>query len=550
MRGRRRTPDELKQYAVVGPGLGPLTQRVDVDRAQHRPAPAIARWGLETYPGVDADAALSDTQPVSGNTGLTATGTTWTDKARLVGAGNATFSGSGVLTTSGPVVDTTKNYAVAAWVKLDQLTSIQNIVSQDGAHTANFQLQYRNDDRNGDGTADKSWCFFIRSSDTDAITTGGITCGVNTATAGRWTHVAGGYDAAEQKMRIWVDGVLVGEATAPTAWSGTGPLRIGNRKYTSTSYLDNLYGSVADVQVYDRILVQNDFTGQLASDPQSGGVDEPGMLEPIMVDRWDFEAAAPCYDPAVPDTCEAPDLSTPWGRRLALTQGTDIGSGALGLGASFDNTALVADPADPNPPASTREYGTSQRNTAAAGETPQWQDSPALRTDQSFTVSVWVHPDDVSGTMTAVAPKGSKQSAFYLGIRNSTVNGVAGRRFEAMTVSADQDLGETYTHLIAPQALEIDETGAWTQLTLVYDTSARQLGLYVNGDLAATTTQNSMWNAAGPLIVGSSWWSADNTTGGWYDPWFGGIDELTVYQGAMTSAQVAIAYDQQATPVS
>jgi hypothetical protein len=161
-----------------------------------------------------------------------------------------------------------------------------------------------------------------------------------------------------------------------------------------------------------------------------------------------------------------------------------------------------------------------------------------------------VHPDAVNTAMTAVAPKGNKQSPFYLGIRSSTVAGVTGLRYEAMTVSADQDLGETYTHLIAPQLLSLDDTGGWTQLTLVYDTSARQLRLYVNGDLAGAATQNSMWNAAGPLIVGNSWWSADNTTGGWVEQWFGGVDELTVYQGAMTSAEVAIAYDQQAVPTS
>lgn len=514
------------------------------------PAPSVARWGLETYPGVDASAAFADLRSaVAGDTPLTATGTSWSDKQRLVGANNVTFPGSGSLTTASSILDTTKNYTVAAWVRVDQMTGFQNIVSQDGAHIANFQLQYRGDDRNGDGTADKSFCFGMRTVDQDATASMPFVCGVNTAVAGRWTHVAGGYDAAEKKMRIWVNGVMKQEADAPAAWSASGVMRIGNRRYSSTVWTDNLVGSVADVQVFDRMVVQDDFTGKIYG-PGTSIANEPGILTPIEVGRWDFDTATECYDPTIPDStgCEAPDGAA-WGRRLRLTQGTAVSPDGAGQFVTFDNQQLewVGD-GDPFYGSTTHEYGVSQQNIADAMDPPQWQDGPVLRTDQSFTVSASVHVDSVDTTMTVIAPKGSKQSAFYLGTRRSTIGTVTAQRFEVMVPSADQDLGETYAHVVAPTPLDVDDAGAWTQLTAVYDAGASKLSLYVNGVLADSETVAGMWNAGGPLIVGSSWWTADNIPGAWTDNWFGAVDDVRVFQGAMTAAQVADLIDGQTAP--
>jgi hypothetical protein len=265
---------------------------------------------------------------------------------------------------------------------------------------------------------------------------------------------------------------------------------------------------------------------------------EPGILTPIEVGRWDFEAASPCYDPSVPGYCEAPD-SAAWGRRLRLTQGTDIGQGTNGNFAMFD------DQLDGVP---THEYGVSQRNIAAGGAPVQWQDTAVLRTDQSFTVSASVHVDSLTTTMTAIAPKGSKQSAFYLGSRLSTVGSVSAQRFEVMVPTVDQDLGEAYTHVIAPAPIDLDDAGFWTQLTVVYDAGSSKLTLYVNGVYAKDLVVPRLWNAGGPLVVGSSWWAADNTSGAWTDNWFGAVDDVSVFQGAMNATQVAKLIDGQTSP--
>ncbi|MBW6440030.1 LamG domain-containing protein [Actinoplanes hulinensis] len=499
-------------------------------------AAAVARWGLEEYPGVTAEAALTDDQaadPAGVGGTLTATGVTWapTDaKQHLVGGKNLAFNGAGALTTAGQVVDTTKSYGVAAWVRLDTLNGFQSFIAQDGNNTATFQVQLRSDDRNADGVADKSFCFLMANED-KATAPGTVACGVNVATAARWTHVAASFDASEKKMRIWVDGVLMQEVAAPVGLPSTGPLRSGNRKSSTTAFTDKLYGSVADLQVFDRALVQEDLTGD-ATDPAAAVEGERGMITPIEVARWDFNAAVSCYDPATELTCEAPD-GTQFGRRLQLTQGVMIEEGTGGQYGMFDNTH----PDDPT--LVTREYGQSQRNTSGDPALPQWADGPVLYTNQSFTATVRVKIASVDTTMTAIAPKGTKQSAFYLGTRRSTVNGVTAQRYEIMVPNLDADVGETYAHIIADEALVLDETTSWHELTIVYNAGAKTLELYVNGKRKKTAAQPAAWNAAGPVIVGNSWYTSDNAAGRYVDAWFGGLDDVRIYQGAMNEAQVA-----------
>ncbi|HET9517563.1 MAG TPA: LamG domain-containing protein, partial [Actinoplanes sp.] len=407
----------------------------DVDVAA-RPA---AHWALETYPGYGVDQAVADQRgDRAGDNQLKLNAVSWTDKGRLIGGAQATFAGNGSIETPA-VIDTTKSYGVAAWVRLDNMDNYQNLVSQDGNHSANFQLQLRVDDRNADGKADKSFCFTTRVADVDAAGIAASACGINTAVTGRWTHVAGSFDAAEKKVRVWVDGVLKQELATSAGWASTGSLRIGNRRYTAAHWLDGLFGAVAHVQVFDRALVQEDFVGD-KSDPAIAVEPERGMLDPIKIGQWTFEGSRSCTDPAGTDACSAED-GTRFGRRLGLTKGVEVLASTRGNYAEFDTAPVgVENPAH----GTTREYARSQRNTAAAGTAPVWADGSVVRTDQSFTVHARVRVDSITSTMTAIAAKGSKQSAFYVGTRKSTVNSVTAHRFEIMTVSPDADLGETY----------------------------------------------------------------------------------------------------------
>jgi hypothetical protein len=514
-----------------------------------RPTPAVAQWGLETYPGVSQEAALADSAPaIAGDTPLAPTNVGWAGNARLVGAQSAVFGGSSYLSTSGPVVDTMQSFSVSAWVRLGALPTAVDMVamSQNGSQMSGFVLGTRL----MGSPATPRWAFTMRDSD-EAVTPAATAYSPSALTSsdvGRWTHLVGVYDKAAKRLTLHVNGNLVTETPRTGGpWAANGSFVVG-RGQANSQPANWFNGNVVDAQVFDRALVSHDFTGQLAGEESSEGADLAGVFEPVQVGSWNFNEAVSCVDPTIEFTCEAMDSST-WGRRLQLSQGVAIGgSSTHGQGAWLDDT-LDVDPEHPHYGTTTREYAISQRDTAPPGESAQWQEAPVLRTDRSFTVSTWVHVDSIGRTMTAIAPKGNKQSPFYLGTRQTTVNGVTGTHFVAMTVSADQDLGETYSALIAPTPLDIDDEGSWSLLTLVHDAEAKSLTLYVNGKRAAPPkTGVSMWNASGPLLVGGAWYSGDNNAGNMTDRWFGGIDEVLVYQGALTAPRVSMLYDEQAPP--
>ncbi|MEU7844280.1 LamG domain-containing protein [Micromonospora sp. NPDC049114] len=513
-----------------------------------RPAPAAARWGLETYPGVTASEALDDRQqsPPSGRTPLSSGSVSWTGDLRLIRGETASFNGtSSNLATSGPVVDTTKSFSVAGWVRLGALptTADMAVAAQAGTSTVGLQLGTRLEG----SPATPRWSFMMKDSDLQTSSTrAAVSSALTTADVGRWTHLAGVYDKTAGKIRLYVNGTLTAETDrTATAWSAGGPFSLG-RGWASGAPVNWLKGNLADVQVYDRVLVDHDFTGQLAEDPDSGGFDEPGMLSAIRVGEWGFGNGMACYvESTDPTLCSAPEDGQ-FGRRLALTAGADFGSLSDDKFLSLDRQG-IDDPAQ-----ETVEYGRSQDNLAEP-QNPIWQDGRVLRTDQSFSVSVWVRPDaQALGTMTAVSQAGTKQSAFYLGQRAIAVGTTTEYRWCVSVFGVDSDVttGQTAAVPMASRALTEDDWARWTHLVAVYDASRREIRLYVNGKQEgiksfSTGTFTGAFDATGPLVVGAARFTPSGSTPRWSDLWRGDIDKLGLYQGALTDVAVKTLFDAE-----
>jgi hypothetical protein len=121
--------------------------------------------------------------------------------------GNAAiFTGSGgQITTGSAIVDTTKSFTVAAWVKPSSLAADATIISQDGTNTSGFQLNFDKDANSGAG----GWCFTVRTSDS-ATATPTTACAdgqvLGMPTVDVWFHVAGIYDATTQTVTVHVSG--------------------------------------------------------------------------------------------------------------------------------------------------------------------------------------------------------------------------------------------------------------------------------------------------------------------------------------------------------
>ncbi|MBB3094093.1 hypothetical protein FHR83_001742 [Actinoplanes campanulatus] len=510
-----------------------------------QPVAPVARWGLETDPGTSVTGALADRLPAPVDSPLTAANVIWEDNARLRDAKTATFNGtSSAATTNAAVVNTAGSFSVGAWVRLDAPpTADLKFAAQDGADAAGFELGVR---RSGTTPA-PYWSFVMKDTSAQSSVVAAVLSpsALTTADTGRWTHVAGAFDAVEKKMRLFVDGTLVAEADRTAApWSATGRFAVG-RGFAGGVASGFWKGAIADVQVFDRVLVPEDFTGRLASDPDGNGFDEPGILTPIQVGAWNFEAATWCRRADLRDYCEAPDPRTAWGRWLALSRGSDIGAGrdTTKFGLWLDDQYFPA--GDGTEPESTSEYG---RSAVKTGLTPPdddgneytlWQDRPVLRTDVSYTVSVWAMPaTGQTGNHAVVAQRGTNESAFSLRYQADANEWT----FAVGSQDSENADASTIHNTTAPDAV----AGVWTHLTAVYDASAKQTRLYVNGQRQnATTLPEAPFNAGGPLLVGQSLHHGALT-----DQWRGGIDDIAVFQGAMTDAAVALMYEHQITDTS
>ncbi len=164
---------------------------------------------------------------------------------------------------SGPVVDTTKSYTAAAWVKLANLNGYQTILSIDGAHVSGFFLQLRG------GTGKFAMSALAQDSGDPGATT--FAAAQNAPTAGTWYHLAGVYNAAAHTLSLYVNGVLQQTVPYTSAFRANGATAIG-RGFYGGGATDFASGVIDDARFYQSALSAADILA-LARD---GGTSLPG----------------------------------------------------------------------------------------------------------------------------------------------------------------------------------------------------------------------------------------------------------------------------------
>ena len=177
-------------------------------------------------------------------------------------------------------------------------------------------------------------------------------------------------------------------------------------------------------------------------------------------------------------------------------------AGAAGYLAGHTGFGLVAD-------------GTSGRAATSTA---------VLKTNEAFTVSAWVRLSTKGTSSRAiVSQSGTTLSAFQLQWEANS------DRWEFAMPSADGG-SPTWTFVRSTAA---PPTGTWVHLTAVYDKSAAKLRLYVNGvKQGSDVTAGTVWNATGALLIG------DAKEPGQARWWAGDIDDVRVWRGALTQAQI------------
>ncbi|HUN34614.1 MAG TPA: LamG-like jellyroll fold domain-containing protein [Trebonia sp.] len=261
------TPDDKPATVTQATGTGTASQVTSYtyDAMGNETSQSVAQpgaggpagwWQLNQASGTSVPDASG-----RGNT-ATAAGVTWNGSAATL----AGTYGQGI-TTSGPVLDTTGSFTVAAWVNLTGTTTSQTVISQDAGTDSGFYLKYYPD--NGD------WDFMRPQTDTTDPTSSNAFSSSAAAT-GTWTFLTGTYDAQTGDMTLYVNGTAVGTSTDPDPIAANGPLAIGRSKWDGnpTDWFD---GSIAGVQAYQRTLTaaQVQALYQLG---QNGGTSTTGEL--------------------------------------------------------------------------------------------------------------------------------------------------------------------------------------------------------------------------------------------------------------------------------
>jgi hypothetical protein len=137
----------------------------------------------------------------------------------------------------------------------------------------------------------------------------------------------------------------------------------------------------------------------------------------------------------------------------------------------------------------------------------------------NYTVAAWVRLDSLGGFQTAVSQDGNVNSGYFLQYSG------ADNRFAFSFVGV---------RALAPAP---PTPGQWYHLAGVRDTGTGTLKLYVNGALAGTATSCVGAAAPGNTVIGRA-----KFNGGQVDFWRGAIDQVHVYDRALTDTEVTQLY--------
>ncbi|MEV5947572.1 alpha-L-arabinofuranosidase C-terminal domain-containing protein [Streptomyces sp. NPDC051993] len=202
------------------------------------PAP-LAHWPFDEGAGTSAADSSGN-----GRTLTLAGGAKW--GAAKSGASSLDLSAGGSASAAAPVVDTAKSFSVAAWVQLTSAAGYQTFVSVDGLAVSGFYLQLRDDTG--------AFAFTRLPSDATSANGGAAVAGAAAApVADAWYHLLGVADTAAGVIRLYVNGVLEGEAPYTGGWRATGATAVG-RGLFGGAQVDQAHGRIDDVQVFDSAL--------------------------------------------------------------------------------------------------------------------------------------------------------------------------------------------------------------------------------------------------------------------------------------------------------
>ncbi|WP_328647453.1 LamG domain-containing protein [Amycolatopsis sp. NBC_00348] len=287
-----------------------------------------------------------------------------------------------------------------------------------------------------------------------------------------WAHLALVYDVRLAQLRLYVNGALSAVQVGVTVQDATGKFAVGRARVNGTT-ADYFPRGVDDVRAYGRALTDGE------------------------VRRVHDEAPAAVHGFWRFDDGTARDYSWRQNPTTLSSAGTSFAPGVFGKALELDGVGGAA---------RSTNVGVPMRD--------------------SFTVSAWAKLTRTDKVATVLAQDGVRRSGFALQYRPEVDRWMFG------AATSDTDTAP----LVYANSLQPPTVGAWTHLSGVYDYAARQLRLYVNGQLVGTKDNVLLWVAGGGLTIGRGRDKGATTE---YFP--GLIDEVTTDKGVRPADSIRLA---------
>jgi hypothetical protein len=286
-----------------------------------------------------------------------------------------------------------------------------------------------------------------------------------------WTHLTVVYDSDSSQLWLYVNGAPSGVETGVSIQPADGPFSFGRGKRGGAN-VDFFPRGVDDVRVFRTALTRSQVR-RVHDDVYAAGHG-----------HWRFD------DGTVRDYSWRNNPTT------ASATGTSFTTGMLDKGLQLDGVsgALTA-----------TYQGTSMRD--------------------SFTVSAWAKLSRLDKPATILGQDGDWQSAYALQFRPE-----AGRWTFGAAQRDAKDAPMNYVNSLLPPTANM-----WTHLTGVYDYPARQLRIYVNGQLVGSKNNVLLWTSLGGFTIGRS-----KVNGNPAEFFPGTIDDVSVELGALAEDKIAI----------
>lgn len=382
-------------------------------------------------------------------------------------------------------VDTSRGFAVSAWVKLDTIpTATADVALIPGNNAPGMELYY---------STTFGWSFNqYRSDSASAGLVRAAQGDTSKVRAGTWTHLVGSYtnSASTHQLQLFVDGVLAETVPYDTPWTARRGLLVGGKNFTGTP--SALFpGTIDDLQIFDKPLAQDEVDKLKAKE----SVGDPGR------------PAIAIFD--MDDAADATALNGHGGVLPAKYNGTVTTgvAGIAGKAAKFNGSS----------------------GYAKIGQTS----GPHVNTERSFTVSAWAKLDrKPTGAAVITSQAGQIAPGFEL------YYSAAYDRWVFNQYSSDSTNG-TPVRAMQPDGTTA-RTGEWVHLVGVHDTVANTLTLYVNGAKAGAATLSGAFYANQSMYIGASNYSGAM---GSYFP--GTIDDVRVMDRPVSAEEVEQMFRQR-----